>query len=464
LPISPSAAITRWINSFNPYDAEQLKQDAKGGSEPAAVDESATTKLAVRIFVVFFVVFSTWAIFAPIDSGVTVLGTVVVMGNRKAVQHLGGGVVEEILVREGDKVSKGDTVIKINPLNSQANLTAAELEYFAATASEIRLLAERSGPQVSAIEWPRELKASADPRIKDILAQQEQLFRSRQNEFREQQGVANQQILGLETQLKGQQETLPARQRQLAVVAEDAANSAALAADGYVPRARANELERGRVELEISISSLVSDIGRNQSGLASARLQKMQQLSAHHKEIDNLLADTRKARLSHQARMESLKFEMAMTDIKAPASGIVVGLKSLTVGGVVPAGQTLMEILPVEGKLIAEVDVPPNMIDKVHKGLAADMRFSAFNVNTTPVVPGIVRLIGADRLPPAPPAHPNEYYLCQIEVTDEGLRILHDKSIQPGMPVEVVIKSGERSFMSYLLKPISDRFARSFKE
>ena len=123
-----------------------------------------------------------------------------------------------------------------------------------------------------------------------------------------------------------------------------------------------------------------------------------------------------------------------------------------------------MEIVPANQTLIAEAAVPPYLIDKVHVGLLADMRFSAFNSITTPVVPGVVRLVGADRLPPMPPQFPEEYYLIQVETTDEARQLLGDKNILPGMPVEVIVKAGERSFMSYLLKPLADRFARSFKE
>jgi len=165
-----------------------------------------------------------------------------------------------------------------------------------------------------------------------------------------------------------------------------------------------------------------------------------------------------------RAKVESLRFDQSLSNLKAPTNGTVVGLKAHTVGGVITAGQVLMEIVPTEQTLIAEAAVPPHLIDKVSVGMSADLRFSAFNSITTPVVPGVVKLIGADRLPPQPPQFPDEYYLIQVETTDAARQILKGKNILPGMPVEVIVKAGQRSFFSYLLKPLSDRFARSFKE
>ena len=166
--------------------------------------------------------------------------------------------------------------------------------------------------------------------------------------------------------------------------------------------------------------------------------------------------------------MTSLNFARDLTEVRAPVAGTVVGLKVNTVGGVITAGQVLMEIVPDGGNLVIEAQVPPTSIDKVRKGLQADLRFSAFNQRKTPVVPGIVRLVGVDRLvstsTTSTAGNNNEYYLAQVETTPEGLQLLGANHIQPGMPVEVIVKTGERTFMSYLTKPLLDRFARSFKE
>ena len=230
---------------------------------------------------------------------------------------------------------------------------------------------------------------------------------------------------------------------------------------------RVNDMQRQRIDIMSSMATTNADMSKTQNSISGTRLQLLQHLSTFHKEVDTQVADVNRNRKALAAKLESLRFNLALTDIKAPVAGTVVGLKAYTVGGVIQAGAVLMEIVPQESKLIVEAQIPPNLIDKVHVDLEADMRFSAFNVNTTPVIPGRVILVGVDKIlgPSAGnSAQQAEYYLAQIQTTEQGFRLLGDKVIQAGMPVDVVIKTGERSFMSYLVKPLSDRFAKSFKE
>jgi protease secretion system membrane fusion protein len=237
-----------------------------------------------------------------------------------------------------------------------------------------------------------------------------------------------------------------------------------LAGDGFVPRIKANEAERSGSDAEAGIANLRSQIASIRTALAANQLELSKLTAAFVKEADAQLTETQKIRETVRSKVQSLRFDQSLSSLKASISGTIVGLKAHTVGGVITGGQVLMEIVPDDMNLIAEVAVPPHLIDKVRVGLIADMRFSAFNVLSTPVVPGIVRLVGADRLPPMPPKFMEEYYLMQVETTAEARKTLADKQILAGMPVEVIVKSGERSFMSYLLKPLSDRFVRSFKE
>jgi protease secretion system membrane fusion protein len=158
-----------------------------------------------------------------------------------------------------------------------------------------------------------------------------------------------------------------------------------------------------------------------------------------------------------------VEFDRDLTAMKAPVAGTVIGMKLNTIGGTVPSGQVLAEIVPLESALIVNAQVSPEFIDKVKVGQIADLRFTAFNVNTTPVISGKVVLVGADKLPAAPGGPQGEFYLAKVEATKEGMAELGNLQIQPGMTVDVIFKTGERTFMSYLFKPISDRFARSFK-
>lgn len=448
-----------WLDQLNPYDPERLERD---GVRPIRLEEAQSKRVLARIALLSFVLFMGWSLFAPLDAGVGVSGTVVVMGNRKAVQHPAGGVVTELRVREGDAVRQGDVLLKVNPLTTEANLSGVEMDYINALATESRLQAEREG--AGSINWLPELRAyGSDPRVAEAQALQTKLFQSRRSEYGDQQRIYQEQLLGLQAQLRELHNVLTLRKEQLLGLNEEASSNRELANQGFIPRSKANEVERTRSEMLSSLSNVTAEIAKVQSGIAATRLQLTQHQASYRKEADTQLADVQKNRKAGKGKVEALQFDLSLAEIKAPVDGTVVGLKVNTVGGVIQSGQVLMEIVPREGRLIVEAQVPPQSIDKVHVGLEADMRFSAFNLNTTPVIPGRVTLVGADKIPGASPQQ-GDYYLAQVETTAEGLGLLGDRVVQPGMPVEVIVKTGERSFFSYLVKPLSDRFARSFKD
>lgn len=449
-----------WAQSFNPYVPEELSRD---GIEPVKIEESAIKKQAGWLVMVTFLVFLVWSVTAPIDSGAVMNGTVVVNGSRKAVQHPSGGVVEELLVHEGSQVRQGEVLVRINPLNIEANLRQAESEYINALAAYSRLLAERT--EQADIKWDKGLaEFSQSGEADEAKRLHTALFRSRRSEYVGQRDILSQQADGYRQQLREKENILALRKGQLAPIAEDARSIRHLAQDGYVPRSKANEAERSNSEALAGISSLQSDLATVRTELAAVLLEAAKLKSAFLKGVDAELAEVQKQKESGRAKVQALRFDKSLSELRAPVTGTVVALKAHTVGGVISGGQVLMEIVPNDQSLIVEAAVPPHLIDKVEEGMATDLRFSAFNSITTPVVPGVVRLVGADRLPPAPPVHPEEYYLAHIEVTADGLKLLAQNNIVAGMPVEVIVKNGERSFMSYLLKPLTDRFARSFKE
>jgi protease secretion system membrane fusion protein len=237
-----------------------------------------------------------------------------------------------------------------------------------------------------------------------------------------------------------------------------------LSNDGFVPRTKANDAERTASDAQAGIASLQSDIAATVTSLAATELQLSQTRSTYMKQVDTELADAQKQKDTLKSRVISLQFDKSLAQVRAPTEGIVVGSKANTVGGVIAAGQVIMEIVPREERLVVEARIPPHLIDKVAVGLDADIRFDAFNTYTTPVIPGVVRLVGADLMPPLPPQTSSEYFLAQIEVTQDGMKLLKEKKIRAGMPATVIVKNGERPFLSYLLKPLADRFATSFKE
>ena len=407
-----------WIAAWNPYHPDVIQYRPMA---PVQIEESKIRRSAAKIFLIGFGIFVLWASLAPIDAGVTTQGTVMVSGYRKTLQHPTGGLIQEILVKDGDVVQEGQILIRINPLKAEADLSTAQLQYIGALVTEARLKAERKGD--AKITWPTELASFGnDPRVEEAKGIQQKLFDTRRAEI-----VA----------------VINGRRTQLATLTEEAKNNATLAQEGYVSRATANQVLRQKVDAEM-------------------QLNQMQ--SAYYKDIETQLAEIQKTRDALKDRLEAVAFDRDLTAIKAPVAGTVIGLKLNTIGGTVPAGQVLAEIVPSESALVVDAQVPPNIIDKVKVGQTADLRFTSFNANTTPVIAGRVIMVGADKLPAAQGGPQGDFYLAKVEATKEGLDELGKLTIQPGMPADVIFKTGERTFMSYLFKPITDRFAKSFKE
>jgi protease secretion system membrane fusion protein len=449
----------QWVTDWNPYDPARLKDHGKG-IEPVLIEASQVHGAVARLVLFCFAIFLVWAFFAPLDGGVVITGSVKVSGNRKAVQHPSGGVVQDLLVHEGSVVKQGDVLIKINPLESDASLTGAELQYINLLTTESRLMAERVGIP---IRWKPDLSefGANDGRVAEAKMVQTHLFNSRRVELESQQRILREQFVGQEAQARSLVKVIAEKRSQLALMAQEAKNTSQLAKEGFVPESKANEVLRAQSGLLSEMANLAAETTRTQASMASTQMQIVQLRSTFNKDIDTQLTEIQKNRETFNSRMESLKFNRNLTEVKAPVSGTVMGLKVNTIGGVINSSEVLMEIVPEGGGLIVEAQVPPISIDKVHKGLPVDLRFSAFNQNTTPIVPGVIKLVGVDKL-----MLPNgtEYFLAQIETTKEGLRLMGKNQIQAGMPAEVVVKTGERTFMTYLLKPLADRFARSFKE
>jgi protease secretion system membrane fusion protein len=416
------AAIDRWIDGWNPYDPKRLPQKDK--LVPVAVEDSQVRSKFSRYFLLAFFFFMVWALWAPIDDGVPVTGVVTVEGNRKSVQHPSGGVITAILVREGDPVKEGDTLIRINPLGAETSQTGADLDYINLLANEARLNAERRAQ--AQIQWPAFLaQRNKEPRVLEAMTLQQGIFQARRAEY-------GAQLNSLQTQVR--------------TLREEYQNTLALAEKGFVPK---NEVNAG-----------LRSITSAETALANHR-------TAYTRDVESQLAEIQRRREALEKQLKVASVETERTLIKAPVSGVVVGMKVNTIGGVIGGGAVLMEIVPQSSSLILEVKVPPTAIDKVFVGLQADIRFTAFSSATTPVVEGKVLTVGADRipLPNAMPGETNsEYFLAIVRPTPEGLAKLGALEIQPGMPADVIIKTGERSFMSYFAKPLTDRLAKAFKD
>lgn len=405
--------------------------------------------------------FLLWASFAPLDKGVPVPGTVTVSSNRKAIQHQTGGTIEDILVKEGDVVKEGQPLVRMNDVQAKAAAEMTRVQYFTARAAEARLIAERDNK--SAITFPAELEgAKSDPRVANNISLQQQLFSSRQSSLRNELGGIDESIAGLKDQVRGLQESLESQKQQQQILKEQLVGMRDLAKDGYVARNRLLDLERTLAQINGGISENIGNIGRAQRQISELTLRRAQRQQDYQKEVRTQLADVQKEAEALENRLKSQDFDLANVVVKAPVDGTVVAMNVFTRGGVVAPGFRMMDLVPIDDPLIVEGQVPVHLIDKVHKDLPVELVFAAFNQNKTPHIPGVVTQVSADRLTEERTGQP--YYKMRVIVTPEGKKLLKDHQVRPGMPVEVFVKTGERSMMSYLLKPVFDRAKTSLSE
>lgn len=435
---------------------------APGQPTPPA-DTGRAARFGLWVLAVGFGGFLLWAGLAPLDEGVPAQGAVSIDTKRKTVQHLSGGIVKEVLVREGELVKEGQVLMRLDEAMARANFETVRQRYLGLRATQGRLLAEQAGQ--SAITFhPDLLEAKADPLIRQQMLTQEQLFQSRRAALRS-------DLQGIEEGIQGQEGLLVAyeamavnRKSQLALLNEELNNTRAMVKEGYVPRNRQLELERMVFESNAAIAELLGNVTRARRLIAEMRQRAMARQQEYRKEVESQLAEVTRDVQSDAERIVSVREELARTVIKAPSTGQVVGLAVQTVGGVIQPGQKIMDIVPGNAPLVLEMRVPPHLIDKVQAGLPVDIRFSTFAHSPQLVVEGKVVSVSGDLLSEQGPAGMISYYLARVEVTPEGRKMLGNRQMQPGMPAEMVIKTGERTLLTYLLHPLTKRLAASMKE
>ena len=425
-----------------------------GDSNVLQLDDTRYSRLGWLLMLGGFLGFLGWAALAPLDKGVAVSGKVMVSGHRKVVQHPSGGIVERIDVRDGDKVQAGQVLIRLKetPLLGQAQ--SLRSQFYGSLASEARLNAERDG--ALEVSFPTELTTlAAAPEVASNLALQRQLFDSRRQALLlDQQGI-HESIAGAEAQLLGVRDSQASKVLQRTALTEQLQGLRELAREGFIPRNRLLDSERVYAQVLGSISEDYGRIGQLQRQVLEMRLKIRQLAEEYQKEVRTQLADTRVRTEDLRNRLASAEFELANSQLRAPVAGIVVGLDVFTEGGVIKPGQALMEIVPQGEPLLVEARVPVELADKVHPGLPVELMFSAFSQSTTPRVAGEVTLVSADRQVDERTDEP--YYTLRAQVSDAGMAQLAGLQIRPGMPVEAFVRTGERSMLNYLFKPLLDR-------
>ena len=449
--------------------SETLQTLASDAAAPSATPQTApnarsgprAARVGLWALAIGFGGFLLWAGLAPLDEGVPGSGMVTLDTKSKTVQHLTGGLVKEVLVREGQHVEQGELLLRLDEAVARANFESARQRYVGLRAMQDRLEAEQR-EQGRITFHPDVLAAKSDPQIQQTLQTQEQLFNSRRAALRAELQSISESVEGQQGLIQSYQSMLVSRRSQLALLDEELQNTKSLVTDGYAPRNRQLELERALAETTANLAELQGNIVRAQRAVAELQQRSISRQQEYRKEVESQLAEVSREVPADAEKYRAASDDLGRIDIKSPATGQVVGLAFQTVGGVVGPGQKLMEIVPEEQALLIEARVPPHLIDRVKKDLSVDVRFSSFAHSPQLVVQGKVASVSGDLLVDQQTGM--GYYLARVGVTADGYKKLGQRQLQPGMPVEVVFLTGERSMLTYLLNPLTKRLAASMKE
>lgn len=405
--------------------------------------------------------FLVWAITAPLSQGVPVSGFIKVEGSSKAVQHLHGGIVDKILVKEGDKVEIGQAVIALNDTQLKAQFGIVETQLISALAIEARLVAERSG--AGSVNYPKFLTDQfALPQVQEVISVQNQLFKTRRTSLLNEEAILRETITGLEKQIEGSVALEKSRSNQLKLFTDELKAMQPLYEQGYIPRTRMFELERAISSLEGQRSGDLAVIGRAQSQIGEIRLKILQSKEIYQKEVETQFTEVQRQVSDLKERYTATRDELDRVIVRSPATGVVFGLTVNTVGGVITAGQKLMDISPASNSLLIEAQIPTHLIDNVKTDLDADISFPALDRFDISHIQGKLVYISADRF--TDPKTDEPYYLGRVMVTPEGMQELKGHALQPGMPANVVIITGQRTMFGYLIRPIVSRLHFAFTE
>lgn len=412
------------------------------------------------ILVTFFGL-GLWAATAPLGSAAMAPGVIVVESNRRTIQHLEGGIVHDILVDDGSEVKAGDVLVRMDDTRAHAQLAILQSDLYSNLAIQARLSAERDG--LAAPDFPAELKTkAADPAVAAIMQSQVNQFNARKAAILGQKSILEQRIQQYDEQIVGLKALQTSKEIQLSTIREELKGLAGLLEQGYVTKPRVLALQREEARLVGEAGDHVSAIARSQQGIGEAKLQIFQLEKSRQEEIARDVRDTQARIAEGQQKVVAADDVMHRIEVVAPVAGMVMNLQIHTKGGVVNPGQPLLEIVPAGDKLVVDVQISPMDIDTVHPGQAVSIHVSAADTRTTPVIEGVLETVSADRIVDQRTGMP--YYKGRVTIPPEQLARLTGLKLHSGMMAEAMIKRGEQTALSYLLKPMVESFARSFKE
>jgi len=402
-----------------------------------------------------------WASTAQISGALIAQGSVVVDSNVKKVQHPTGGVVGELRVHDGDHVKAGDILVRLDETVTRANLAIVTKGLTELYARKARLGAERDG--ADSVPVPKEFETSLnDPEVKEALSSERKLFELRRNARIGQKDQLRQRIAQLREQIVGLTAQLDAKSKETDLIEQELAGVRDLRAKNLVPLNRLTSLERDAAKIQGERGQLIASTAEAKGKITETELQILQVDQDFTSDVAKELRETESKIGEYVERKVTAEDQLKRTDIRAPQDGIVFQSTVNTVGGVITAGDPIMLIVPESDNLLVEAKVDPKDIDHVQLNQPVVLRFSSFNVRTTPEINGTVSRVAADTT--VDQRTGQSYYLVRISMSSEETARLGNVKLTPGMPVEAFIQTGERTFLAYLIKPLQDQLMRSFRE
>jgi len=418
----------------------------------------ASKVISFGLAVVFLLLggFGIWAALAPLAESSVAVGKISADLDKKTLQHLEGGVIESILVKDGDGVKKGDLLLKLRDVHIKSQLDTYKTQYDDASALYARLVAQRDTKD--SVAYPQELENES------IIQEQNNIFYTTKKTIEDEKIISQNRVVQLENQIDGLNSLLRAKESRLESIKDETLEWEDLYRQKLVDKLKIRELNREQNAIEGDISQTISEIAKLAEAINETRNQQLLREKEFTKQTLGELVQAKSMLFDLKSKIASVEDTLSRTNIVAPIDGTIVGLNLHTVGGVVSPGRDILQIIPQNSELIVVAQVQISDVDKVKVGLMADVRFSAFNTRNTQVIEGRVIHVSADSFIDEKTGVP--YYEAKIEVTKDGKIQLVNYGFElvSGMPAEVMIKISDRTVLSYLVKPFMEMLARGFNE
>ncbi len=417
---------------------------------------------------VFFGCFLLWSVLAPLHSAAVAPGVIQVQSYRKTIQHLEGGIIANILVRDGDEVQAGQPLVELDATKAKTTFAAVQNQLYDAYARRARLIAERDG--LAGIDFPENLKAAApgDPGVARTIAGQETIFKARRSLLESKIAAVQERMRQSSEEIRGIQAQDAAAAKRAAIIVEELRGVNLLVSQGLERKTRLLQLEREQADIEGGRGQYAAQIARAQQMIAESQVNIATLKNDNANEVAQQLRETEEKVAQLEEQRQAAADVLERVEVRAPESGIITDLRVHTPGGVVKPGDALLDLVPRTRQMVVEARVRPEDIDLVHTGLRAWVRVLPYKQRRTPPLDGTVVHVSPDRLiderPQGREAPGQPYYLAKVAISDAALEAVPEVHLVPGMPTEVTIETGESTVAFYMLSPLLDSFNRAFRE